>query len=69
MRLWNEVGAVIAREKQGAMPDPEQTYALAGRLERWFMAFKAQWRSIGREGDLHHIAEIVFWYADRLRCK
>ncbi len=69
VRLWNEVGAVIAREKQGAMPDPEQTYALAGRLERWFMAFKAQWRSIGREGDLHHIAEIVFWYADRLRCK
>ena len=69
VRLWNEVGAVIAREKQGAMPDPEQTYALAGRLERWFMAFKAQWRSIGREGDLHHIAEIVFWYADRLCCK
>lgn len=69
VRLWNEVGAVIAREKQGAMPDPEQTYALAGRLERWFMAFKAQWRSIGREGDLHHIAEIVFWYADRLRRK
>ncbi len=69
VRIWNEVGAVIAREKQGAMPDPEQIYALAGRLERWFMAFKAQWRSIGREGDLHHIAEIVFWYADRLRCK
>ncbi|MDE6911939.1 MAG: beta-N-acetylhexosaminidase [Lachnospiraceae bacterium] len=69
VRLWNEVGAVIAHEKQGAMPDPEQTYALAGRLERWFMAFKAQWRSIGREGDLHHIAEIVFWYADRLRRK
>ena len=69
VRLWNEVGAVIAHEKQGAMPDPEQTYALAGRLERWFMAFKAQWRSIGREGDLYHIAEIVFWYADRLRCK
>ncbi len=69
VRLWNEVGAVIAREKQGAMPDLGQTYALAGRLERWFMAFKAQWRSIGREGDLYHIAEIVFWYADRLRCK
>ncbi len=69
VRLWNEVGAVIAREKRGAMPDPGQIYALAGRLERWFMAFKAQWRSIGREGDLHHIAEIVFWYADRLRCK
>ena len=37
--------------------------ALAGRLETWFMKYKASWRSISKEGDLHHIAEIVFWYA------
>lgn len=67
VRIWNEVGLVIVHEKQGTALDQEQMYALAGRMERWFMAFKAQWRSIGREGDLHHIAEIVFWYADRLR--
>ena len=69
VRLWNEIGAAVAHENQGAALHPEETYALAGRLERWFMAFKAQWRSIGREGDLCHIAKIIFWYADRLRCK
>lgn len=69
VRLWNEIGAVAAHERQNAALPQEETYALAGRLERWFMAFKAQWRSIGREGDLYHIAEIVFWYADRLRRK
>lgn len=67
--IWNEIGVMIVRKREGNMPDWEQGRALAGRLERWFMGFKAQWRSIGREGDLHHIAEIVFWYADRLRRK
>ena len=67
IRLWNQIGAMIAREKQGKAWDQEEAFSLAGRLERWFMAYKKQWRSIGREGDLHHIAEIVFWYADCLR--
>lgn len=67
VRLWNEVGAVLVCEKQGEPRRQEETFALAARLERWFMAYKGQWRSIGREGDLHHIAEIVFWYADCLR--
>ena len=69
VRLWNEVGAVLVHEKHGTALSQEQTYALAGRIERWFMAFKEAWRRIGREGDLHHIAEIIFWYADRLRRK
>ena len=42
---------------------------LAEKLEYWFMAYKENWRSTGKEGDLHHIAEIVFWYADWLRHK
>jgi len=41
----------------------------AERRENWFMACKELWRSSSREGDLHHIAEIVFWYADLLREK
>ncbi|MDE6363500.1 MAG: beta-N-acetylhexosaminidase [Lachnospiraceae bacterium] len=69
VRIWNEVGAAVVHEKQGVLQCQEKAYALAGRIERWFMAFKGQWRSIGREGDLQHIAEIVFWYADRLRRK
>lgn len=67
MRLWNEIGAEIAREKQGGQWNQEAAFALAGRLEQWFMTYKRQWRSVGREGDLHHIAGIVFWYADCLR--
>lgn len=69
VRLWNEVGAAVVHEKQGILQCQEEAYALAGRIERWFMAFKGQWRGIGGEGDLHHVAEIVFWYADRLRRK
>lgn len=67
MRLWNQTGAWIVQERCGGAWNREAAFALAGRLERWFMAYKKQWRSVGREGDLHHIAEIVFWYADCLR--
>lgn len=47
----------------------EEASCLAGRLEYWFMACKEQWRKCSREGDLHRIAQIVFWYADCLRGK
>lgn len=67
IRLWNEVGAAIACEEQTVTGNQKEAFVLAGRIERWFMTYKRQWRSIGREGDLHHIAEIVFWYADCLR--
>lgn len=67
IRLWNETGAAVVHERQGSALPQQEAFALAGRLERWFMAFKSQWRSVGREGDLHHIAEIVFWYTDCLR--
>lgn len=67
IRLWNQTGAAIVREDQGEAWNQEEAFVLAGQLERWFMTYKRQWRSIGREGDLHHIAEIVFWYADCLR--
>lgn len=40
---------------------------LAEKLECWFMAYKENWRATSKEGDLHHIAEIVFWYADWMR--
>ena len=40
---------------------------LAEKLECWFMAYKENWRATSKEGDLHHISEIVFWYADILR--
>ena len=42
---------------------------LAEKLECWFMAYKENWRATSKEGDLHHIAEIVFWYADWMRRK
>ncbi len=60
IRIWNEIGAVLAGWEREPFP-------LAERLETWFMHYKALWRGISKEGDLAHIAEIVFWYADLLR--
>lgn len=65
--LWNTVGVFMHVKESGGTWDKEEAFCLAGRLEAWFMAYKRQWRQASREGDLHHIAEIVFWYADCLR--
>lgn len=65
--LWNAVGVFMHVKESGRIWDMEEAFGLAGRLESWFMAYKRQWRKSSREGDLHHIAEIVFWYADCLR--
>lgn len=65
--LWNMTGAFMHVKESGGKWDKEEAFRLAGRLESWFMAYKKQWRQTSREGDLHHIAEIVFWYADCLR--
>ena len=31
------------------------------------MRYKEIWRAHSKEGDLAHLGEIVFWYADLLR--
>ncbi len=49
--------------------DMQKGLELAEKLECWFMAYKENWRATSKEGDLHHIAEIVFWYADWMRRK
>ncbi len=67
VQIWNETGAMFAAKERGEAWDEEKAFGLASRMERWFMAYKRQWRAGSREGDLHHIAEIVFWYADGLR--
>lgn len=69
IRIWNMVGTMLAVKERGENWDEVQAYGLASRVERWFMAYKQQWRAISKEGDLHHIAEIVFWYADYLRSR
>ena len=67
-RIQDEAtGARMCDIELGKEKDETACAALAGRLETWFMKYKASWRSISKEGDLHHISEIVFWYADILR--
>ena len=61
--VWTEVGAAVLSGET----DRETAFWLAERLETWFMYDKELWRVGSREGDLAHIAEIVFWYADLLR--
>lgn len=63
IRIWNEVGAAVLAGESGSGTADQ----LAERLETWFMYYKELWRAGSREGDLAHIAEIVFWYADLLR--
>lgn len=65
--VWNEVGLRILGEGVAFCPGDEESDALAKRLETWFMAYKSFWRESSKEGDLAHIAEIVFWYANLLR--
>ncbi len=67
--IWNHVGAFMYQRSCGVTWEKEEAERLAERLEWWFMAYKKLWRKTSREGDLHHIAEIVFWYADCLREK
>lgn len=77
IEIWNEIGAALAGSADnmtagiGGIAEDESTarerFALASRLERWFMSYKEMWRQVSREGDLAHIAEVVFWYADLLR--
>ncbi len=67
IQIWNEIGACLGRMDQGA--DTEETTArkLAEQLERWFMDYRKFWRKSSKEGDLAHIGDIIYWYADRLR--
>lgn len=70
LMIWNEIGAIVMSEETEqavSMKDREASNRLAARLESWFMNYKALWRKSSREGDLHHVAEIIFWYADLLR--
>ena len=63
MMLWKEA----AEGLRGCGEGVEKCEELAARLEIWFMHYKSLWRRSSREGDLHHVAEIIFWYADLLR--
>lgn len=65
--VWNDVGVFMYQREGGHPAKQEEAFRLADRLEQWFMAYKEQWRSLNREGDLHRIAKIVFWYADCIR--
>lgn len=65
--VWNAVGRALTDIAEGIQTEEARRYSLAGQLENWFMAYKEVWRESSREGDLHHISEIVFWYADLLR--
>lgn len=67
MDVWNNVGLVLLQSADGRVTDEACAFELAARLERWFMAYKEIWRQTGKEGELAHIGEIVFWYADLLR--
>ncbi len=65
--IWNEVGAMLAKAGAADADDMAERFALASRLESWFMSYKEMWRDVSKEGDLAQVAKVVFWYADLLR--
>lgn len=67
IRIWNEIGVMLYRRENGEDRKEGTAELLAERLEKWFMSYKELWRSISLEGDLHHVADIMFWYANLLR--
>lgn len=67
INIWNKIGVVAWKKENGQKTGQEEAFALASELEQWFCYYKNLWRTTSREGDLHHVAEIVFWYADFLR--
>lgn len=69
INLWNEVGLLAESKERTGSFDTQKGMELAEGLENWFMAYKENWRKTSKEGDLHHIAEIVFWFADWMREK
>lgn len=69
IEIWNRIGILAKAVDNSEDVDWNCGYELAERLEKWFMAYKDQWRASSKEGDLSHLAEIVFWYADWMRGK
>lgn len=67
IKTWNLVGDTIKAWNNSWNRHDNALFELAERLENWFMAFKALWRKSSKEGDLHHISDIVFWYCNWLR--
>lgn len=69
IEAWNTVGSLLKKREAGETTDEGEAFRAAEALEVWFMAYKELWRHDCKEGDLHHIADIVFWYADCLRSR
>lgn len=67
MLVWARVKPLAAKHFYGVGEQTESGAAVAAALENWFMHYKEEWRSVSREGDLGHLSDIVFWYADMCR--
>lgn len=64
LSIWNRVGKAIFIE---GSYDEEGKRKIAGELEYWFMMYKELFRKSSKEGLLHRVARIVYWYGDILR--
>ena len=49
------------------IPEGNECYEAAGKLELWFYDYKKLWRKNCRESELYRIQEVINWYADYLR--
>lgn len=65
MKLWNEIGAMIACGVEEKRTSEATTLAI--RLEYWYQEYRKLWLSTSKEAELYRIGEIAFWYADYLR--
>lgn len=62
--IWNRVGKAIFIE--GSLTEEEKR-DLASELEVWFTMYKDIYRTSSKEGMLHRVERVIYWYADTLR--
>lgn len=62
--VWNRVGKALFIE--GSYKEAEKMN-LAEELEVWFTMYKDIYRISSKEGMLHRVERVVYWYADTLR--
>ena len=67
-RIFNDIGVLLCvRHDLDDMPSNSVAQQVATGLELWFETYCRVWRTVSRESELRHIADVVWRCADILR--
>lgn len=66
-KILNLIADTLINDVNGKTTDRNVKVQLASRLEKWYEAYKENWRKTSRESELYRVTAVIFWYADMLR--